>query len=407
MKLLILYHSNILPPKPGADEHIYTTARLLSKTYDVTVLTWGQGKSQKFVDNNFKIIHIGNGLSGDTTSGHGRIPNFIVDILSFIGIRYIPFLRKSRGPTVRQFNSLELGFYDIAIRVSYNNNRILKYLKEHYGTKIVEFTLVSGLPHYLNNKNEWLKYTDISPALSSKLIDIVYRIMRKAVFWFYTSSLCSYDVIAVSQYDKLLLEGVIKNLRVKYIPPILDFGNHFSVAEELDSIIFFSGNNLSARVAVEYILYISQKLVNYTFYVTGFIPDTIHKKHIPINLNLCGFLEEDKFHDLISKNSIVIMPLIYGTGMQTKVIEAMSYGKAIITTSAIASEFIGIENGRHMIVEDDPEEFLDKIKLLMNDKELRSKISKNAFEYYNQYLSAGVALNLHLKYLNSIINGDK
>ena len=406
MKLLILYHSNILPPKPGADEHIYTTARLLSKTYDVTVLTWGPDKSQKFVDNNFKIIHIGNGFSGDTTSGHGRIPNFIVDILSFIGIRYIPFLRKSRGPTVRQFNSLELGFYDIVIRVSYNNNRILKYLKEHYGTRTVEFTLVSGLPHYLNNKNEWLKYTDISLALSSKLIDIVYRIMKKAVFWFYTSSLCSYDVIAVSEYDKLLLKDV-KNLRVKYIPPIHVFGSHLSVGEEPDSIIFFSGNNLSARVAVEYILYISRKLKSYTFYVTGFIPDTIQKKHMPCNLNLCGFLEEDKFHNLISKSSIVIMPLIYGTGMQTKVIEAMSYGKAIITTSAIASEFMGIENGKHMIIEDDPEEFVEKIKLLMNDRELRSKISKNAFEYYNQYFSPSMALNLHLKYLNSIINGGK
>lgn len=404
MKLLILYHSNILPPKPGADEHIYTTAKLLSGTYDVTVLTWGPGISKKFEDTNLKIIHLGNDSGTITTINHRKIPNFIVDILSYIGIRYIPFLHEARGPNIKQFKSLNLGFFDIAIRISYNNNKILKYLKKSHSTKIVEFTLVSGLPHYLSNKNKWLEYTKISPALSSRTIDIIYKIMDKIVFWFYVSSLSSRNVIAVSEYDKLILEKR-KNLDVRYIPPLHNFGNNLNIPVDQDAILFFSGNNLSARIAVEYIVFISKKLKNYNFYITGFVPDTINKNNISSNLHFCGFLDEKEFHELISSSCIIVMPLISGSGIQTKVTEAMNWSKPIITTSVIASEFNGIKNGIHMLIEDDPEEFINKIKLLMENAKLRSEISENARKYYNEHLSPESALNIHLQYLNEITKG--
>ena len=123
MRLLILYHSNILPPKPGADEHIYTTGKMLSKTYDVTILTWGAGESRKFEDRNLKIIHIGDSSDTSRPLTNGKIPNVLVDILSYVGARYIPFLRKARGPTVKQFNSLKLGIFDIAIRINSHSTK--------------------------------------------------------------------------------------------------------------------------------------------------------------------------------------------------------------------------------------------------------------------------------------------
>jgi glycosyltransferase involved in cell wall biosynthesis len=405
MKLLILYHSNILPPKPGADEHIYTTAKLLAGTYDVTVLTWGTGMSKRLEDTNLKIIHLGNDSGTVNTPKHGKIPDYIADILSYTGIRYIPFLHKARGPSIKQFNKLDLGSFDIAIRISYNNNRILKYLKKFHGTKIVEFTLVSGLPHYLNNKNKWLEYTNSSSALSSRAMDIVYKIMNKIVFWFYVSSLSSRDVIAVSEYDKLILEK-IKVLNVGYIPPLHNFGPQLEITGDQDSILFFSGNSLSARIAIRYILFISTKLKNYNFYITGFIPNIIDKNNMSPNLHLCGFLEEKEFHELISKSGIIIMPLISGTGIQTKVTEAMHWSKPIITTSVIASEFNGIKNGIHMLIEDDPDEFVNKIKLLMENPKLRSAISENARKYYNEHLSPESALNIHLQYLKEIMKGE-
>ncbi|WMT50619.1 MAG: glycosyltransferase [Ferroplasma sp.] len=338
MKLLILYHSNILPPKPGADEHIYTTAKLLSGTYNVTVLTWGSGISKRLEDTNLKIIHMGSDSEAVATVKYGKIPGFIMDILSYTGIRYIPFLRKARGPSIKQFKRLNLGFFDIAIRISYNNNRILKYLEKFQGTKIIEFALVSGLPHYLNNKNKWLVYTNNSSALSSEILDIVHKIMSRMVFWFYVSSLSSHNVIAVSEYDKLVLEK-IKNFKVEYIPPLHNFGDRLDIHSDQNSILFFSGNDLSARIATEYILFISRKLKNYNFYITGFIPNINDKSSISSNMHLCGFLEDKEFHELIGRSNIIIMPLISGTGNQTKVTEAMHWGKPIITTSAIACEF--------------------------------------------------------------------
>jgi len=117
-------------------------------------------------------------------------------------------------------------------------------------------------------------------------------------------------------------------------------------------------------------------------------------------------LEEKEFHELIGRSNIIIMPPISGTGNQAKVTEAMHWDKPIITTSAIACEFQGIRNGIHMLIEDDPYEFIDKIKLLMENARLRSDISENVRKYYNEHLSPESALNMHLEYLKEIKKGE-
>ena len=58
-----------------------------------------------------------------------------------------------------------------------------------------------------------------------------------------------------------------------------------------------------------------------------------------------------------------------------------------------------------LLIEDDPEEFINKIKLLMENAKLRSEISENARKYYNEHLSPESALNIHLQYLNEITKG--
>ncbi|WMT50620.1 MAG: hypothetical protein RE471_06450 [Ferroplasma sp.] len=55
-----------------------------------------------------------------------------------------------------------------------------------------------------------------------------------------------------------------------------------------------------------------------------------------------------------------------------------------------------------MLVEDDPYEFINKIKLLMENVQLRSDISENVRKYYNEHLSPESALNMHLEYLKEI-----
>lgn len=400
MRILILYHSDIISPKPGADEHIYTTAKMLSESNCVTVLTWGTGDIKKFQEKNLKIVHIGNNRTVDY-SQHKKIPYYIIDLVSYFGIYYILFLRKAKGPSSRVFSQLNLGAFDVAIHIAFDNNKILKYLKNYSNTKVVELSLVSGLPHYLHNVRDWFNYIHDHTFLSIFLLKTLNKIMSRIVSWFYVSSLSSNKVISISEYDRKMLNNV-KHLDVVYMPPIHDFGEYFDSVEENNTILFFSGKSMAATIAINYIFVAAKKLPQYNFYITGFTPmNTVNYGKVE-NVKMLGYVDEIKFHKVIAKSSLIIMPLISGSGFQTKLAESLMRAKPIITTSVIACEFPDLVNMEQIIVEDDPREFTNKIKELMDNKELRLKLSRNAKEYYDSHLNSSLALKLHLDYLEKI-----
>lgn len=406
MRILILYHSSIFERKPGADEHIYTTAKTLSETNIVTVITWGDGESRTVKDGNLTICHYGNGRKPHNLVNEKIHQAFFIDTLAYLGFHYIIFLQRKKGPALNNVPNLIKEHFDVAIRISYNNNKIPKYLKKHLGIPVVELALVAGLPHYLSNMDDWIRYMGIFSPLSMKSFQLLYRVMKRIVLWFYVSSLASENVIVISEHDKKILEDV-PELMVQYIPPLHGFNSEVVRVDDGRTALFFSGKSFAAQIAFKFILVAAQKIDGIQFVVTGFTPSYISTKDIPGNLKLSGFIEDDRFKDLFRRSSIIILPLISGNGFQTKMAEALSMAKPIITTSVIADEFPGLRNGEHALVEDDPDEFIEKIKLLARDKSLREKLSRNARDYYDNHLSREVSLRLHLNYINGIKKDKK
>lgn len=405
MRILILYHSNIISHKPGADEHIYSTAKLISRSNEVIAFTWGTGQSKTYAEGNLIIINNANDQKVINSERFSELPNFVVDLFSYMGIYPLLFLNRAKGPSPRAFKKFNFDEFDIAIRVSFDNNRISKYLSRHSKTKIVELAIVGGLPHYLENAKSWMNYCSSLSTISLTIFHPLYIIMKRIVFWFYLSSLSSSNILVISEHDRKIFQK-IRRLNVVYVPPILNFNSVSSTSSEMNNVIFFSGKTMASTFAAEYIIHIANKLAEIQFSITGFIPDKLKGKNIPPNLTLYGYLETNKFNELLDKSTIVILPLISGSGFQTKMAQALSRGKPIITTSVISDEFPDLLNGVHVLIEDDPAEFNNKIKNLIDNKELRSKLSRNAIEYYETHLSTELALKLHLEYLSSIVNGN-
>ena len=94
MRILVLYHSNILTQNPGADEHVFTTAKLLSESNEVTVFTWGVGLSETHTYGNLTIIHNGCDKEAIKSEFLEKFPNFVIDLLSYIGIYSVSFLNR-------------------------------------------------------------------------------------------------------------------------------------------------------------------------------------------------------------------------------------------------------------------------------------------------------------------------
>jgi glycosyltransferase involved in cell wall biosynthesis len=80
-----------------------------------------------------------------------------------------------------------------------------------------------------------------------------------------------------------------------------------------------------------------------------------------------------------AKSSISIVPLRAGGGTRLKVLEAMALGRPVVSTT-IGSEGIDADDGKHLLIADDPEQFAEQIYALMSDRDLYQRIATNARE---------------------------
>ncbi|MFC2048978.1 glycosyltransferase, partial [Elusimicrobiota bacterium] len=60
-----------------------------------------------------------------------------------------------------------------------------------------------------------------------------------------------------------------------------------------------------------------------------------------------------------------------------------SCGMPVITT-ALGADGIGAIAGEHLIVADTPSDFAEKVLLLMEDNNLRRKLSENAYQFVKE-----------------------
>ena len=134
----------------------------------------------------------------------------------------------------------------------------------------------------------------------------------------------------------------------------------------------------------------------------------IHNKLPQVNLYLAGrkmpetllTLKLDGVHvvgevpdafEFMASKQINIVPLLAGSGIRVKIIEAMSIGKPVISTT-IGAEGIKYTDGKDILIANTPEEFMHQIERCLNTPQLLEHIGSNAHslamkEYDNNALS--------------------
>ena len=91
------------------------------------------------------------------------------------------------------------------------------------------------------------------------------------------------------------------------------------------------------------------------------------------NVDIIGEVEDAK--SFMSNNGIMIVPLMAGSGVRIKILEGLSLGIPIVTTS-IGAEGINVENHKHLVIADTAQDFADG--LLSFTEEKVESISDNA-----------------------------
>jgi glycosyltransferase involved in cell wall biosynthesis len=113
-------------------------------------------------------------------------------------------------------------------------------------------------------------------------------------------------------------------------------------------------------------------------------------EHIPPHegVNLLGPVAELAPH--YRRAAVVINPLRFGTGLKIKTIEALAYGKPLVTTSAGAAG-LEEEKGNSLLVADTPEEFSADVLRLLQTSTLAGAVGKKARQYAQLYNKKAIA----------------
>lgn len=101
------------------------------------------------------------------------------------------------------------------------------------------------------------------------------------------------------------------------------------------------------------------------------------------NTNLDGIVIHGEVPDaaeFMRSYGIMVVPLLSGSGMRIKIIEGMTHGRAIVSTS-IGAEGIEYRQGEHLLIADDAGAFATAVLRLTTDEHLRNQLGRNAFRH--------------------------
>ncbi len=85
----------------------------------------------------------------------------------------------------------------------------------------------------------------------------------------------------------------------------------------------------------------------------------------------------DDLRDYYNRARVFVAPMQMGTGLQNKLLEAMSMELPCVTTS-LANNALGARHGEEILVADSPEDWIDAVVMLMENEDLRRRIASNA-----------------------------
>jgi glycosyltransferase involved in cell wall biosynthesis len=111
-------------------------------------------------------------------------------------------------------------------------------------------------------------------------------------------------------------------------------------------------------------------------WVTGEWSAPFQKKYQYLPLQFLGFVPD---LEKVMKNAISLSPIRIGSGVRIKICTSIAKGLPVVSTTLGASGINGLVNGLNILIADTAEEFAAGIEQLLEQRDLRKKLSENAY----------------------------
>jgi glycosyltransferase involved in cell wall biosynthesis len=235
----------------------------------------------------------------------------------------------------------------------------------------------------------------------------IYYIMYKMAKSYESTSYKKFDAcLFVTQKDKELINNISPKTNCVVLPNGVNtqYFKPIDVAEDFPSLVYVS--DMSGYTTIENVHFfyneiyphIQKEIPNTKIYLVGRNPaKEISNLASDSNVIVTGTV--DDVRPYIAKASIFIAPMIMGTGIKNKVLEAMAMGKAVVTTT-IGSQGIDGISGKDFLVTDDPSKFAKFTVQLLRDKNFRELLGDNA----RTLIEKSYSWEITAKKLNELFN---
>lgn len=105
----------------------------------------------------------------------------------------------------------------------------------------------------------------------------------------------------------------------------------------------------------------------------------------------------------INSKLINVVPLLSGSGIRVKIIEAMAAGKTVVST-AVGAEGIGYADGENILIADTPEQFVSQIRRCVEDPGYCSEVGRNAYNLIAEEYNTANLTRKMMEFYNKLIN---
>jgi polysaccharide biosynthesis protein PslH len=91
----------------------------------------------------------------------------------------------------------------------------------------------------------------------------------------------------------------------------------------------------------------------------------------------------DDIRPVVGSSEVCIVPIRQGSGTRLKILEAMALGVPVVSSSK-GAEGLDVVNGQHLLIADDPVEFVAKTQAVLHDSALRERLISQARQLVEQ-----------------------
>jgi len=183
----------------------------------------------------------------------------------------------------------------------------------------------------------------------------------------------------------------INNKNIEIIPNGID-ANYFQkiITDKIYDLIFIG--NLSYVPNIEAAKFISKKIFpllqekvpNIKILISGSNPSKKVLRLSNENIKVTGWV--DDIRETYCSGKVFFAPMSLGSGLQNKLLEAMSLGIPCITSN-LCNESLGATHMKNIIIGNSVEQYISQILNILNKPELISEIGKNGREFVNKKFS--------------------